>query len=406
MTHATKSITSSASDLPSPQKRSLSAVRWRAARPMVMAAALLTVIYLSLAAVVIAVDPHNVYRWGPQPRIEPGNTPRDVVIDWIDVAAKDSSYDTFLVGSSVTEMYTPEYLKGILGPDAKVINLSYGGPRPRDRDLVLDQLVKSDTVKHVIVSFEWTYIRDPDVTNISFPAFLYDDDIANDLRMVNFPTIRTTFSVLGGQRFYSNDDDARYKRYVDGMYASFQRPEEMARIQREVERHRAQIGASSGRDCASFQAINEQLVPNLKALSDKGVKVDVMIPISSYAFYYVRRNDISPTLLDEMMVARRCLVNAASDIPHVSIFAFDDDPAIAGDLANFREVGHLYDPAILSNFISAITTGKGRLTRKNFPRHENAIRSAVENYQTTNTRLDMVAARSETEQAASKSSTS
>ena len=372
---------------------------------MLLAAVLLTTIYLALAALVIAVDPYNVYRWGAQPRIDPNSALRDLVIDWIDVAAKDPDFDTFLIGSSVTQMYTPENTREFLGPDAHLINLSYGGPRPLDRDLVLNQLLEGDTIKHVILTFDWTYIREPDATNIYFPTFLYDDDIGNDLRMVNFPTIRTTFDILAGKRIYTHPDPSAYGRYVEDMYENFQRPEEMAKIERVVERYRSQIGRSSGRACDSFGAINEQLVPDLKALSDKGVKVDVMIPIFSYAFYYVRRDDISDTLLDEMMVARRCLVEAASDLPNVSIYAFDDDPAVAGDLANFREVGHVYNPDILRRFISATATGKDRLTRENLPAHEKAIRSAVENYRLTNSYLDMMPAAPEATRASSHPST-
>ena len=369
------------------EKGSLSATRWRSARPMIMAASFITAVYLSLAAIVIAVDPHNVYSWGAEPRIQPGDTPRDLVIDWIDVAAKDPDYNTFLVGSSVTAMYSPEYLKGVLGPDANAANLSYGGPRPQDRDLVLGRLVEHPAVRHVILTFDWTYIKDPETANRAFPTFLYDQDLSNDLRMVNFPAIRKAFDILGGEQLYNNPDDEDYKTYVDKMYRSFQRPSEMAKIERVVQRHRTDIGSSSGRDCDDFHAINDQLLPDLRALSRRGVQVDIMVPIASYAFYYVRRNDISPTLLDEQMVARRCLVNAAGELPHVRIFAFDDDPAIAGDLANFREVGHVYNPAILRDFLSATTTGRGRLTRENFPQHEKAIRSAVENYRITNSYL-------------------
>ncbi|QFS83113.1 hypothetical protein FIU97_09765 [Roseivivax sp. THAF40] len=373
--------------LTSGKKHSLSAIRWRAVRPMLAAASLISVGYLSLAALVISVDPHNVYKWGAEPRIETGDTPRDLVVDWIDVVMKDPAYNTFLVGSSVTAMYTPELLNEVLGPGVNAANISYGGPRPRDRDLILGRLVEHPNVEHVIMTFDWMYIQDPETTNRGFPAFLYDNDITNDLRMVNLPTIQTTLDILQGDLSYSNPDDAIYTRYVDRMYENFQRMSEMEDIGRKVDGYRAEIGSSSGKTCDHFPAINDQLLPDLRAFSARGVKVDVMIPVSSFAFYYVRRHDISPTLLDEMMVARRCLVNAASDLPNIRIFAFDADPAVAGDLANFREVGHVYAPHILDDFITATTTGNNRLTRENIAEHESQIRSEVAEYQTTNTRL-------------------
>lgn len=371
-------------------QRSISATRWRAARPMLFAASLITAVYLSLAALVIAVDPHNVYSWGADPRIEADDTPRDLVIDWIDVAAKDQSYNTFLVGSSVTAMYSPAYMRSVLGRDARVMNLSYGGPRPRDRDLVLGQLAHNPNLRHLILTFDWTYIQDPEVTNRGFPAFLYDDDLTNDLRMVNLPTIGRTFDVLAGNQTYSNPDDTTYKSYIDTMYDGFQQPSQMAEITRVIERGRGRVGALSGRNCDSFHAINDQLIPRLRSFAKRGVRVDILVPVASYAFYYVRQNDISPTLLDEQLVARRCLVNAAADLSNVRIFAFDDDPAIAGDLANFREVGHVYDPAILHRFVSALSTDSNRLTRENLADHEQAVRSAVENYRTTNSQLGRV----------------
>ncbi|MEZ5680502.1 MAG: hypothetical protein R3E14_04320 [Erythrobacter sp.] len=367
-----------------PKSGGLASTRWRAARPMLWAAMFISAIYLSLAALVISVDPHNVYRWGAEPRINPGDNSRDLVIDWVDVVAKDPAFNTFLVGSSITAMYTPEYVEGILGPDAHVANLSYGGPRPRDRDLVLDRLARSPSIEHVILTFDWTYIRDPEVTNNGFPTFLYDDDIWNDLRMVNLPTVRKTFDILGGNLTYGNPDDAGYADFVEKMYTRFQSPDEMARIERLIARNREGIGAASGRDCGTFRAINEQLIPDVRAFSDRGVKVDILFPIVSFAFYHVRRNDISPTLLDEQMIARRCLVEAVGELPHVRVFALDDEPEVAGDLANYREVGHVYNPDILRRFVTALATGEDRLTRDNFPGYESAIRSAVENYRLTN----------------------
>lgn len=384
MTLPTQSATVAVSGMQASERGTLAAVRWYAARPMLLAATLIAAVYLSLAAITIAVDPHNIYSWGAEPRIEPGDTPRDLVIDWIEVAAKDPAYNTFLVGSSITAMYTPEYLAGILGPDTHVANLSYGGPRPRDRDLVLDQLVENPAIQHVILTFDWTYIQDPEVTNLGFPTFLYDSDVTNDLRMVNLSTILRTFDILGGELTYSNPDDASYADFIEKMYDGFQRPSEMARIERLINRNRTKIGASSGRDCGSFHAINDQLVPDIAALSAKGVKVDILFPVVSYAFYYVRQNDISPTLLDEQMIARRCLVNAVGDFPGARVFALDSDPAVAGDLANFREVGHVYDPAILRRLITAMKTGNDRLTRENFARYEKEIRLAVEEYRLTN----------------------
>lgn len=366
---------------------SLAVTRRRAARPMIAAAALVGGAYLSIAAFVISVDPHNIYSWGNEPRIEAGHTPGDLVIDWIDVVAKDKTYNTFLVGSSVTKGYSPEAVEKVLGPDARVANLSYGGPRPNDRDLVLNRVRKNPNVERIILTFDWMYIRNPDDTNLSFPAFLYDDNIMNDLRQVNLPTTVRALKVMKGERIYRNPDVSSFAKYTDRMYREFQTDEKMSTISQLVNRYQANVGASSMKTCDSFGAIKDQLTPDLRALSQRGIKVDILIPVTSYAFYFARQTDISPTILDESMIARRCLVHGSMDLKNVRIFAFDSDPTIAGDLANYRDVGHIHGAPMLDMFISAIGDDRYLLTSENVELQEMTIRKAVENYRLTNTRV-------------------
>jgi hypothetical protein len=364
---------------------SLAATRKRVARPMIVAAALVAVVYLSLTAFVIRIDPHNIYSWGHKMRIAAGQIPRDLVIDWIDVAAKDETYNTFLVGSSVTAEFTPETVEKVLGPDARVANLSYGGPRPKDRNLVLDRVGKNPNVERIILTFDWTYIRSPDVKNRSFPAFLYDDDILNDLRQVNLPTVVQAFKVAKGQRIYSNPDRDGFAKYTDQMYQKFQTADAMSDLAHLIKLYQTSVGASSMKTCDAFGAINDQLIPDLRAFSQRGIKVDILVPVTSYAFYFVRQTDISPTVLDQSMMARRCLVDGTKDLENVRIFAFDSDPKIAGDLANFRDVGHIYGAPLQDMFISAIGSDRYLLTSENLENQEITIRKAVENYNLTNT---------------------
>lgn len=359
-------------------------VRMITALPILGVAALIGLLYLALVALIVITDPYNIYGWGLKPRVEANDTPRDEVVKWVDVATKDSKFDTYLVGSSVTAMYTPDEIEAVLGPQTDAYNLSYGGPRPKDRDMILDRLSRNPNVRHIILTFDWMYIREPQVVSKRFPAFLYDDNVRNDLRMVNLPAIRRTFRILNGDRVYTNPDDALYQRYIDDQYRRFQTPSQMAHITRLIEQYRNTIAADSGRTCASYSAINKQLLPNLRLFSARGVKVDILMPITSYAVYYVRQTDIGPTLLDDQLTSRRCLVEAVDALPHIRVFALDHDPRVAGDLGNFRDPGHIYNPAILRRFLGGIATGKNQLTRANIGQYEARIRTEVKNYSVRN----------------------
>ena len=365
----------------------MSRIRLFATLPILGAATLICILYLTLVALIVATDPYNVYSWGIRPKIDANDTPRDLAVKWVDVAIKDPTINTFLVGSSVTAMYTPQDIEAVLGPRANVYNLSYGGPRPRDRDIILDRLARNPHVRHIILTFDWMYIRGPKVTSKRFPAFLYDDDMGNDIRMVNLAAIDRTLDVLSGNRVYENPDDKNYARFIKRQYRHFQTSAQMANIATLVERYRRTITADSGRTCTSFRAINDQLLPNLRLFSARGVKVDILMPVTSYAVYYTRQADIGPTLLDDQLTSRRCLVEAVDPLPHVRVFALDDEPAVAGDLGNYRDPGHVYNPAILRRFLAGIATGRDQLTRANVQQYEESIRAAVKNYTVRNSYL-------------------
>ncbi|WP_336961467.1 hypothetical protein [Sphingobium aquiterrae] len=379
---------------PGPARPSLQTVRARAALPMLLAFAFIGSVYLLLVTLVVAADPYDIYRWGKRPPLELSDTPRDEVVEWIDVATKNPKINTFLVGSSVTAMYSPSYMRALLGPQAVVYNLSYGGPRPKDRDMILDRLKKNPHVRRVILTFDWMYIRGPTVANRNFPTFLYDNHHMNDMRMVNLEAIDDAIDLLSGDLSYNNPDDRNYARYVRDQYRRFQRPSQMARLQRLIDQRRATIGASSGKTCASFGAIHEQLLPNLRAFSARGVKVDILMPVISYADYYARQTDIGPTMLDEQMIARRCLVLAVAHLPGIRVFALDGNPEIAGDLANFRDPGHVYNPVILRRFVAGIVTGKDQLTAASVDNYVREIRTAVQHYRVRNSHLASLGTRS------------
>ena len=147
------------------------------------------------------------------------------------------------------------------------------------------------------------------------------------------------------------------------------------------------IDASSGRTCASFNAVDEQLVPRIRKFAERGVKIDVVIPILSYANYYFRMSDISPTMLDEVLTSRRCLVSALNGLANVRVFAFDQDPKIAGDLGKFRDPGHVYDPEVLNRTLTSLSTGENLLTEENVEEYVRRIRTEVKNYQIENSYL-------------------
>ena len=361
--------------------------RLRAAAPMLAVFGGIWLVYLSVVATVLVTDPYDIYRWGSKVQFTANDVPRDNVIRLIDAVAKKTDINTFLVGGSTTAMYSPDDIENALGGKTVAYNLSYGGPRPMDRDIVLDQLAAIARSDRIIMTFDWMYILDPESMRQGFPEFLYDREILDDIRMVDLAAVARTLQILTGKVQYDSKDGERYAKFVEQQYRAFQEKSKMAKLQVLIEQYRPVIDAPSGRSCSSFNAIDEQLVPTLRKFNEMGVEVDILIPILSYANYYFRMSDISPTLLDEVLLSRRCLVEAVEGLHNVRVFAFDHDPAIAGDLANFRDPGHVYNPEILRKTLSSISNGENILTRSNIGDYERRIRTEVKNYRVKNSRM-------------------
>jgi hypothetical protein len=373
--------------------RGLGGRRSRLAFPMLAMFTAICIGYLSIAATVMSTDPYDIYPWGVRMQFAANDVPRDNVVRWIDAITKDKSINTFLVGGSTTAMYSPDDIEAALGGNTVAYNLIYGGPRPLDRDIVLDQLAENSRSQRVIITYDWMYVLDPETMRHGFPEFLYDQEVTDDIRMVDFRSVRRTISILLGHTRYDSMDSERYAKFVKQQYSSFQKPSQMAALRSLVDEYRPTIDAPSGRTCDSFNAMDVQLVPRVRNFAARGVKIDIIMPILSYANYYFHISDISSTLLDQVMLSRRCLVEAVKGLPNVRIFAFDDDPAIAGDLANFRDPGHVYDPDVLKLTLSSLSTGQHMLTPANIGEYEQRIRAEVKKYQVKNTYLEQRADR-------------
>jgi hypothetical protein len=363
--------------------------RRRRLNPMLAVFGALAFAYLAVASLVLSVDPYDIYPWGARPVLTTNDVSREASIQLVDVAAKTPDMGIILIGGSTAAMYRPDDLMALFPGEGRAYNLSYAGPRPADRDLILRRILEVGSARRVIVALDWMYIVRPGDMRPAFPAFLYDDDRANDLRMVDLKGIQRSIAVLRGDVVYDHAEAwARYQRNTPRTYAAYQTPATMRTLAQLVDRERGGVDRPSGKTCADFGSLNRQLVPTVKALAAKGVKVDLMTPVYAYPFYYEWRGQISPSLLDETVIYRRCVVEALDGVPNVRIFAMDLDPAIAGDMANYRDTGHLFTPRYLNGLIQAVAADTHRLTRRNIDAYDTGLRAAVKTYRVRNSRLD------------------
>jgi hypothetical protein len=352
--------------------------------------------YCAIALLLTAIDPFDIYPWGAQTKLRPdGHYSLQATPYLVDVVAKKPQFDTLFLGGSTGHFYPPEMIEEVFTDVHQAFNLSYSSPSASDRAAIFTQLLRYSHARRFILEADWTYMipkalqRKP----ASFPIYLYDDAWWNDVRGINKQTVELSLTVLRGDPLWIGtwtqlSEEAGYRKRYDLMHASGTTADLIAF----VARNKSTIDTPSSLTCASMDAIGEDLTPFVRALSARGAEVDVIFPVYSWMMYYwTHGTDIRglsrPSLLNDLLLMRTCVVRALDGLPHVNIFAFDDVPELASDMRNYFDPGHLYNPAANRYILQSIMNGRHRLSRANIEFKNSEMKASVIGYQFTNLKL-------------------
>lgn len=331
-----------------------------------MACAALLAGYWTVAAVVIATDPFDIYPWGATALVD-----RDDVTDdnkqAISAILKNLPSDLVMVGASTSIAYSPEDLRRAFPASQHPVNLSYGGVRPADRKAVLDQVIGHSAARHVIIWLDWSYGLSPREQVGAFPAYLYNDTVLDDLRMVNLNAIKIVLDHWAGRPMFPHfrTDLALIERSYTGEYQGFHSPEGVAELRRATVQYREATTRPSNRQCSGLEALTGQLVPQLRALLHQQRRVDLVVPPYSPGFYYVQAAAGNNQVFRDQVLLRRCVVEATAGMRGLNIYALDADRALTGDLRNYKDTSHLFGSAALTRAIAGVGDPTYRLTPQN-----------------------------------------
>lgn len=343
----------------------------------------------ALALFVLAIDPLNLYPWGVPPRLQQdGDYSPNAKPYLIDAAAKDPEIDTILLGSSTARNITASMMEAILPGTHKAFNMSYSAPLAEDRSLVQREVLRYSAARRVLFEVDLNFALPTRLQRTRhFPLYLYDDAWWNDIRVVNQETLGLALNVLKGKPLWNGSWSSEgHQKKFQKQYERAQSPEQAALHQAAIDRQRPNIDRPARFTCKDLDAINDNLVPFARALSARGVEMDLWFPIYSTQVYYEWLDDplhlqtIGPSFLNDQLQMRQCLVEALDGIPHVRVFAFNDLVDISDDLRNYRDLGHLQNMAPLQYILQSIAKDQHRLTRDNVGQAIEAMRRHVLNY--------------------------
>lgn len=358
--------------------------------PMVTAAIAMLVGYWMLAALVLAIDPYDVYPWGWRARSTDLKSPDNSVYD-IAAAAKLAGVDTVMIGASESSTYTPAQMQQAWRDTHHPWNISYPGVAPADRALVLATFERYSQARRYVIWVEWSYVLPARTMQARFPEFLYDRNVINDLRMVNQVSLAATLRLLRGDGMFDRgtEESARELQKEAATYTSFQTGASMHAITSLIASHHEAVARPWRAPCSRYPALNSQLVPALRRLSARQVRVDLVFPAFSAAAYYAGAFRGTGPSLPEQLNLRRCTVLAVSRLPGVSVWAPDLDRNLITDLANFRNATHLHGDATLMMVLARIGDPRFRIDMGNLESYLSGLRATVIGYRVKNSALGM-----------------
>jgi hypothetical protein len=342
------------------------------------------------------IDPFDLYSWGMPIRLKSnGDYSMQSTPYLAQVVAKTADIDTVFIGTSTGHFYTKQMMEDILPNTRHAFNLSYGNPSSSDRSAVARALLQNSRARRFIIEADWTYMipKERQRAAASFPLYLYDTRWWNHIRGVNRQALQLASSAFRGQPLWiptwsQNAEQEGFQRRYDSLHTEAS----LAEFRRFVSSKSDSIDSPTDLSCDSMTAIGEDLVPFVRALSTRAAEVDIVMPVYAWVLYYwsvdAGQRELSrPSLLNDQLKMRDCVVQSLDGLPGVRVFAFDDVPGLAADDRNYCDPVHLCNPAANRYVLQSLAAGAHRLTRENIETKNAQMRRAVVNYRFINDKL-------------------
>lgn len=364
----------------------------RRPNPVILVFAILLLFYWAAAALILLVDPLNLYPWGAAVRISDSVSPEQKPALLVP-AATDPQTDLVLIGSSVSALYSTHELREWLPGTRHPANLSYNQAGFDDNQAVLKLVGRAPSVKRVILFYHpVTYLQSPGGARPDIPMYLLDDSSLNDLRMVNSESLYLAVQAVWGRPLHDGS------RYFAGLLAfrkdrfnRFQSPGAMAELAGAVRNGEAILARETAPlNCAAYPGLDHQLLPFARKMSARGVRLDIVMPLLSHAYYGQWASAFGNTRQFQAqfakdLVLRRCIVTAINGLPHVGIYAFEE-PWLAGDMANFMDPGH-FESRAGSKYMFSNLNDAHRLTTDNIDIYISKLRESALTYKVYNSKV-------------------
>ena len=315
----------------------------------------LTLLFLSLSAIValvVWVDPFEIYHQATMfiPPITNGTQ------NYANAGiAKSYDYDSVVIGSSMTENFTPSQLDALLG--GRFVKLCINGGSCFNHRQMMDMAFGTHDIVRVLYGVDaeaLTYFYTTPKTEM--PDYLYDDNLFNDVRYWFNKSVLASYLPKMLMTLGRTDPDLRDTMYTWGDLYPYGEEAALAGI-------RFSAGAVEQEPPSDDPQFSQQtllnveynILPYVQAHPD--TEFIFFFPPYSLARWY---EYYSAGMLGYHLTQKEALISCLLPYENVRIYDFQAELGWITDLSNYIDTGH-YGPWINDAMIDAIAAGQNRV---------------------------------------------
>lgn len=336
----------------------------------VLTLALLLSALLLIVSAVVLVDPFEIYHRATAfiPPITNGTQAYSNA-----GIAKNYAYDSVIIGSSMTENFTPSRLDALLG--GHFVKLCINGGSPFNHKQMMDMAFATHDVRRVLYGMDvdaLTYFYT--TPKAEMPDYLYDDDLFNDVHYWFNKTVLARYIPLCLRTLGQTDPDQRDTMYTWGDLYAYGK-DAVLRQAPFTPGHVDQDAPQADPQLSQQSKLNVQynILPYLREHPDTAFTI--FFPPYSLLYWHAfyAGGDLGYHLTQKEALVRELLA-----FDNAQIFDFQSEMTWITDLSNYIDARH-YGPQINDAIAEAIAEGRYRVTSvEDVQKNDAALRDACE----------------------------
>lgn len=272
--------------------------------------------------------------------------------------ARTADYDTVLIGTSHTEIFTTSDMDHYLG--GRTINLSMAGSLVAEQRMLLDVVLGAGKVKRVLWEINYpSFSLGDDISQPeSFPFYLYQTGIETPFRyLMSWATLQESLLALTGQRTGELDQLHRWdlefefgeERVLDNWdYMTARWNDELRRVWALYEVSETELAA----------LVENEVIELAHRYPD--IQFDLLF-LPSSMLDYSKDFGVSASQFEKKMLLRRQLARQSAGIGNVRLWDFQQVEWMSRDFSHYKDLEH-FDQQVAQAVLAGMSEGTFRVS--------------------------------------------